>query len=160
KTERQLQPLGQVVHGVWQFEGPLGVAAGEVALLIAETEKNRISLLREFASFRPLEVACARKCSAVRFQNETGPLIPLISEIPLRRVAQVGRPPGDENPRDVQFSRPSRERQCRSQRLRLTERLPRSQPAGPLLQVARATRNACPTIEPIGGPIRERRLID
>ena len=61
--------LGKVVHRIWQFESPLGIAAGKVPLLIAETQKNRVTLLTELASFRRFEVACARKYSARWFQD-------------------------------------------------------------------------------------------
>src|SRR5262245_16198520 len=143
----------QEVDGVGELEGPFRVAASEVALLIAHRQKNGVALLGELAPLRSLEIDGALEQRALGLQDDPGPLVSLFLEIALGRVAEILRATGDEEHRDAELPRASRERQRRLNGLRLPERLPCPETARTLLEIARAVHDPGPPIYLIGGPI-------
>jgi hypothetical protein len=84
----------------------------------------------------------------------------LLPEVALRSLAQIRRPSTDEEYRHSKLTSPSRERQRRWNRLRLTKRLKTAKTAGALLQIAAAVDDAPPPVGAIGRPIGKRGLID
>src|SRR5215475_15021216 len=87
---------GQDVDRIRQLEGALGEAAGEIALLVAQAEQDRVALLGDLAPLGRLEVDGAVEVRALGLDHEPVPRIAALAQVALGRLAQVGGPPADE----------------------------------------------------------------
>src|SRR5262245_19207795 len=128
--------LRQVIHRIGKLERAFREAAREIAVLIAETEKDRVALFRDLAALGGLEIRRARERLAGREQNDRGPRITLLVKVAFCCLLELGRSAADEKHGHAQFPCALRQRQSRCQRLRLRERLPCPKAAWALLQIA------------------------
>src|SRR5215213_9832271 len=151
---------GQVVDRVRQLEGPLGDAAGEIALLISHAQDDGIALLGNLPPLRCLEVHRTLEVRALGKQNDRGWFVALFPEVSLGRIAQVGGTAADEEHRYTELMGAPGQLSSGAERLGPAERLPGPETTRTVLEVAPSSHYSTPPVQAIGRPVRQRGLID